>query len=137
MKRYLVLVTCVTLTVSTPGLAPAKSAAKDASESGGMLVNFLESSLSGDNRKVSVTGLEGAFSSRATIREIRVSDDQGVWLTIRNAVLDWNRLALVRGRFSVNALTADEIIVARKPIPSATAVDLPSPEATPFSLPSL
>lgn len=137
VKRYLVLVTCVTLTVSTPGLAPAKSAAKDASESGGILVNFLESSLSGDNRKVAVTGLEGAFSSRATIKEIRVSDDEGVWLTIRNAVLDWNRLALVRGRFSVNALTADEIIVARKPIAGPTETELPSPEATPFSLPDL
>ncbi|GHG93579.1 translocation/assembly module TamB domain-containing protein [Pseudodonghicola xiamenensis] len=137
MKRYLVLVTCVTLTVSAPGLAPAKSAPKDASESGGMLVRFLENSLSGDNRKITVVGLDGALSSRATIKELKVSDDDGVWLTIHNAVLDWNRLALVRGRFSVNALTADEIIIARKPIPSPSAVDLPSPEATPFSLPDL
>ena len=30
---------------------------------------------------------------------ITVADDEGVWLTIKGAELDWNRLALLRGRF--------------------------------------
>lgn len=106
-------------------------------ESGGFLVDFLEDTLSGDNLYLKVTGLEGALSSRATIKEITVSDDDGVWLTVSDAVLDWNRLALVRGRFSVNALTAGEINVARKPTPVAKDVDIPSPETEPFSLPEL
>ena len=136
MKRHLAFVTIVTLSISVPAFAPAQEDGKDASESGGLLVGFLEDTLSDDSRQIKVTGLEGTFSSRATIQEIQVSDADGVWLTVRGAVLDWNRLALVRGRFSVNALTAEEIIVARAPLPS-TATDLPSPEATPFSLPDL
>jgi translocation and assembly module TamB len=104
-------------------------------ESGGMLVDFLQDTLSGDSRYIKVSGLEGALSSQATIRQITVSDDEGVWLTINGAVLDWNRLALLKGRFSVNALSAKEIIVARPPAPVETEVALPSPEAQPFQLP--
>lgn len=123
----LVLVTCLS--------GPVRAA--DDGEPGGLLVNFLEDTLSGDNRRVKVTGLEGALSSRATIERLTVSDEDGVWLTIVGAELDWNRLALVRGRFSVNALTADQIIVARRPKPDKTAEPLPSPEAQPFQLPEL
>lgn len=113
-----------------------QDATKIEDEDGGFLVSFLENTLSGDNQTIKVNGLEGAFSSRATIREIIVSDDEGVWLTVTGAVLDWNRLALVRGRFSVNELTADSIVVARTPVPTET-VDLPTPETTPFALPDL
>ena len=106
-------------------------------ESGGLLVGFLEDNLSGENRYIKVTGLDGALSSRATIRTLTVSDDDGVWMTINNAELDWNRLALLKGRFSVNALAADEIILARPPAPVEADPTLPSPEAQPFQLPDI
>lgn len=106
-------------------------------EPGGLLVDFLQDTLSGDSRYIKVTGLDGALSSQATIKQITVADDEGVWLTINDAVLDWNRLALLKGRFSVNALSAKEIIVARPPVPVETGVALPSPEAQPFQLPDL
>ncbi|TMV08071.1 translocation/assembly module TamB [Ruegeria sediminis] len=102
-----------------------------------MLVDFLQNTLSGDGRTVSVRGLSGALSARATIEQIAVSDDEGVWLTIDNAVLDWNRLALIRGRFSVNALTAEEINIERAPGPTTTEEPLPTAEAKPFQLPEL
>ncbi len=104
---------------------------------GSMLENFLQDTLSGDDQNVRVKGLQGALSSRATIEEITVADDEGVWLTIKDAVLDWNRLALIRGRFSVNALTAQEIDIARAP--GATTKDTPAPsaETKPFQLPEL
>ncbi len=118
-------------------LTPPVWAQDDEEESGGMLVDFLEDNLSGENRLIKVTGLEGALSSRATITQLTVSDDDGVWLTINNAVLDWNRLAILKGNFSVNALSADEIILARPPTPVETDTPLPSPEAQPFQLPEL
>lgn len=121
-------------TLSATGL-PAQ--AQTTEESGGFLVEFLEDSLSGENRQISVIGLEGALSSSATIEQISISDDEGVWLTIDNAVLDWNRLALIQGRFSVNALTADAIKLVRAPNPTPQDPELPSPEATPFQLPDL
>lgn len=114
-----------------------RAADEDAEEAGGFLVDLLQNTLSGDSRYIRVTGLEGALSSQARIASITVSDDDGVWLTINNAQLDWNRLALLRGRFSVNRLSAEEIIVDRRPNPVEPPADLPAPEAAPFQLPEL
>ncbi|WP_254446442.1 translocation/assembly module TamB domain-containing protein [Ruegeria sp. HKCCD8929] len=116
------------------GAFPAGVQAQD---SGGLLVDFLESNLSGDNRNIKVRGLSGALSSQATIEQITVADDEGIWLTINNAELDWNRLGLLRGRFSVNALTAEEILIDRPPGVTTTDEPLPTPEAQPFQLPEL
>ncbi|WP_281996055.1 translocation/assembly module TamB domain-containing protein [Ruegeria faecimaris] len=106
-------------------------------EGGSMLEQFLQDTLSGDDQNVTVKGLQGALSARATIAEITVSDDEGVWLTIKDAELDWNRLALIRGRFSVNALTAQEIDVARAPGTTTKDAPPPSAETQTFQLPEL
>ena len=137
MKRFAAyaLALMLALILTAPVRAQDQSDADD--KAGGLLVNFLQDTLSDENRKVRVSGLEGTFSSRATIEKLTVSDDQGVWLTMTGAVLDWNRLALVRGRFSVNTLGADEIIIARLPGKTTTDTELPTPEATPFQVPDL
>ncbi|WP_254428699.1 MULTISPECIES: translocation/assembly module TamB domain-containing protein [unclassified Ruegeria] len=131
IRRYSYPVLTATLILTAPPVV--------AQEDGGgsMLENFLQDTLSGDNQNVTVTGLQGALSARATIEEITVADDEGVWLTIKDAQLDWNRLALIRGRFSVNSLTAQEIDIARAP--GATTTDEPAAtvETQPFQLPEL
>ncbi|MDA7419534.1 translocation/assembly module TamB domain-containing protein [Tritonibacter multivorans] len=104
---------------------------------GSFLERFLEDSLSSDNQQVRVTGLRGALSSRATIEELAFLDQDGTWLTLKDAVLDWNRTALLRGRFVVNALSAARIDVLRSPGQPAGVQELPSPETKPFSLPEL
>jgi translocation and assembly module TamB len=122
----------------TASLTPLAAIAQDDSkDSGGMLVDFLEDTLSGDSRYITVSGLEGAFSSQATIERLTVADEVGIWLTIEGAELDWNRLALLRGRFSVNQLTAERIAVVRAPDPVPQDPELPAPEVTPFALPEL
>lgn len=118
--------------VSVGLAAPVK-----AQNSGGFIVDFLEDSLSGDNRYVTVTGLEGALSSRATLERLTVADDKGVWLTVSGAVLDWNRSDLLRGNLVINALTAESITVSRPPGTTTAEADLPKPEAQPFALPEL
>lgn len=130
-NRILIASTCVTLAVAPPGWA------QEDEESGGMLVDFLEDTLSGEGRQIKVRGVEGALSAKATIEQIVVSDDDGPWLTINDAVLDWNRLALIRGRFSVNELTAREIRVERTPAPTTQAEPLPDAGTQPFQLPEL
>ncbi|SDW73478.1 autotransporter secretion inner membrane protein TamB [Ruegeria halocynthiae] len=114
---------------------PVVTAAQD--EGGSMIEQFLQDTLSGDDQNVRVVGLQGALSSRATIQEITVADDEGVWLTIKDAELDWNRLALLRGRFSVNTLSAQEIDIARAP--GTTTKDTPpaAAETQAFQLPEL
>ena len=127
---YPLAIAALSLTLSGP-------VAAQETDGGGMLSDFLQNTLSGDNRNVRVVGLQGALSARATIEEITVADDDGVWLTIRNAELDWNRLALIRGRFSVNALTAQEIDIARAPGKTTTDEPTATVEAQPFQLPEL
>jgi translocation and assembly module TamB len=102
----------------------------------GMFTRFLEDNLSGAGRTVRIEGFEGALSSVARIGLLTIADDAGVWLSLRGVELDWNRLALFRGRLEVNRLVAAEIDVARAPVTEAGR-DLPSPEATPFALPEL
>lgn len=99
------------------------------------LTAFLEDNLSDIGRKVTITGFAGALTSQATIETMTIADSQGVWLTVNGVVLDWNRSLLFSGEISVNAFTADEIILARAPEFEASA--LPSPEASGFSLPEL
>jgi translocation and assembly module TamB len=101
----------------------------------GFLTRQLENSLSGAGREVNIVGFAGALSSEATIAEMTIADTEGVWLTLRDVVMTWNRLALVRGAVDVRQLRAAEMVVARAPIGEPNTG--PSPEAQPFSLPEL
>ena len=98
------------------------------------LTAFLEDGLSGAGRKVVVTGFAGALSSQATVQELTIADDQGIWLTLRDVTLDWSRTDLFSGQVTVNQLTAGEIILDRLPAVDTAA---PSAEAGSFALPEL
>lgn len=100
----------------------------------GTIVAFLEDNLSSAGRQVTLRGFQGALSSRATATQLTIADEQGIWLTLNDIVLDWSRSALLTGRVSVTELTAAEIIVARAPLSDSTA---PAPEASGFALPDL
>ncbi|MEQ9692732.1 translocation/assembly module TamB domain-containing protein [Shimia sp. SDUM112013] len=63
-----------------------------------------------------------------------ISDADGVWLTLEDAVLDWNRASILRGDIQVNELRASKILLPRLP---KTEPAPTSPEATPFALPEL
>jgi translocation and assembly module TamB len=100
----------------------------------GYLTAFLEDNLSGLGREVVITGFAGALSSRAQIEEMTIADGAGIWLTLRDVTLDWNRAALFSGKVAVNTLSAGEIIVARLPQNADAA---PKAEASSFALPEL
>lgn len=114
---------------------------EDTGEDAGFLERQIQNVLGGEGRTVRVSGLSGLLSSQASIDLIEVSDDDGIWLTIRDIVLDWRRLALLRGRLEVDALTVGAVDVARKPLPTpASAPALTADQdAEPkgFSLPEL
>ena len=103
----------------------------------GFLTRTLQDLLSDAGRDVRIRGFQGALSSRARMDELTIADDEGVWLVLRDVVLDWNRAALLDRRVDVNELSAQEIHLLRPPV----ADDGPSlPSATarePFSLPEL
>lgn len=102
----------------------------------GLLARTLQGFLSDAGREVRITGFEGALSSRATIRELSISDAEGVWLILEGVALDWRRAALLDRRVEVNELSAREIRVLR--LPGTDDTGLPSPAARPeFRLPEL
>ena len=115
---------------------PFGASAQDASEEEdkGFLTNWLEENLSGGGREVTIEGFQGALSSEATIDKLTIADDEGIWITVEDAVLDWNRSALLRGNLQVTQLSAGSIVLVRPPQTEAAA---PSPEATEFELPDL
>ncbi|MGR3711966.1 MAG: translocation/assembly module TamB domain-containing protein [Shimia sp.] len=127
------LLALMPLTALAQSDAPQPEASE---EDKGMLAGFIESSLSGAGRTVEVIGLRGAISSEASLQELRISDDEGLWLSLTDVSLNWNRLAVLRGDFEVNHLRAEKIVLARLPktTPDPSA---PKAQATPFSLPEL
>nr|WP_110749814.1 translocation/assembly module TamB domain-containing protein [Phyllobacterium leguminum] len=94
----------------------------------------MENQLSTPNRRITISGIQGALSSEATIGSITVADREGVWLSVTNARIVWSRAALLTGRLSIQTLAADRIDFTRKPLPDES---LPAPETSGFSLPEL
>ena len=107
---------------------------QEADEEKSYFLSFVEEKLSGPNRKITISGIEGVLSSEAKVGSITVADREGVWLRINDAQLVWSRLALLRGRLSIDTLTAKNVDFIRTPLPDES---LPSPEAGGFSLPEL
>lgn len=110
------------------------SADTDADQ-GSALERLIEDQLSGAGRQVNVVGFQGALSGAATLDSLTIADDDGIWLSITDAELDWSRAALLRGRIDVAKLAAAEIVLTR--IPASDTTEAPTPEATGFQLPDL
>lgn len=109
-------------------------------DGGGMIQRFLQDKLSTGGREVKIRGFEGLLSGAARLEELTIADADGVWLTLRDAELNWSRAALLRGNLSVETLAAGELIVERLPTPdpdAPTPAKAPKAEASGFSLPEL
>ena len=104
-------------------------------EGKGFLVSKIQGLLSGAGREVDITGFQGALSSAASFDRMTISDAEGVWLTMEDVVLNWNRAALLRGRLEVEELSAARIDIPR--LPKAEDSKLPEAEAKPFTIPKL
>lgn len=100
----------------------------------GFLTRTIQDALSGAGRTVSIDGFTGALSSTASFDRMTIADADGVWLTLENVQLDWNRSALLRGRLEVENLSAERLDIPRLAMAEET---LPDAEAAPFSLPDL
>ena len=101
---------------------------------GGILVQLLERSLSAEGRQISIEGMTGSLTGAVSIEQMTVADDDGVWLTLQDIILDWNSDALLRGRIEVTTLTATNIRMARRPHAGSSPW---SPAASEFRLPDL
>lgn len=99
------------------------------------LTQFVQDRLSTPERQINLSNIDGILGSDVAIREITISDQQGVWLRVNNAKLTWSQAALFFGRLEVQSLKADSIDYLRNAIPAEGTVDLPSAEAGGFQVP--
>ncbi len=137
MKRTALLAGCLALGVLA---ADAQQPGGDdaATDDNGFILNLIQNQLSAPGRQIRLSGVTGALSSSARIGEITISDDQGVWLRIEEAQIDWSRAALLLGRVNVEALSAQRIDFVRRGVPpEPEGPRLPSAEVQPFTLPEL
>ena len=110
---------------------PCSAAAQQSDKD--FLTGFLEENLSSAGRIVTISGFSGALSTKATMTEMTIADDQGIWLTVRDVTLDWNRSSLLSGQIVINEFSAGDIVLDRMPVTE----DGPALEAGSFALPDL
>ncbi len=96
-------------------LAGPPGRAQTPAEDQGLLAGFLSRLLSTPTSRVSIGAVDGALSSDATIRNVAVADDAGVYLTIDRIRIDWRRTALLQRRIEVERLEIGRIVLARRP----------------------
>ncbi|WP_246734876.1 translocation/assembly module TamB domain-containing protein [Chelativorans sp. ZYF759] len=114
---------------------PALAQDETPEEERSLFLGFVEDQLSGPNRDIRISNIQGVLSSNATIGLITVADNEGVWLRIVNASIVWSRSALLlQRRLEIETLSAELIEVIRQPVADET---LPTPEATGFAVPEL
>ena len=87
---------------------------------------LLSRALSTPASRVSIGAVDGALSSDAVIRDVAVSDRDGVWLRLDRARIVWRHLALLAGRLEVDSLEVGRLEMLRRPLPGPTP-----PEAKP------
>ncbi|HTJ58901.1 MAG TPA: translocation/assembly module TamB domain-containing protein [Devosiaceae bacterium] len=134
MRRLVTILAALAVLLALPLIALAQSSGD---EQKSVFLKFVQDRLSTPDRQISISNIDGALSSDATIREITVSDKQGPYLKLENIELNWNQAAIFIGRLEVNSLTAQSIEYLRNPIATPSGPSLPAPEATGISVPQL
>ncbi|MDB5643746.1 MAG: hypothetical protein JWN07_3063 [Hyphomicrobiales bacterium] len=89
-----------------------------AQEDQSYLASLISRALSTPATQVKIGAVEGALSSDATVRDIVISDRDGVWLRLDRARLVWRRLALLRQRLEIDSLEIGHLEILRRPIPA-------------------
>jgi translocation and assembly module TamB len=98
-------------------------ATRAADEEKGVLASLISRALSTPATRVSIGAIEGALSSDATIRNLEISDRDGVWLRLDRARIQWRRLALLSRRLEIDRLEVGTLDIARRPVPAETPVE--------------
>ncbi|MGY4477170.1 translocation/assembly module TamB domain-containing protein [Bradyrhizobium sp. USDA 3364] len=97
------------------------------------LASLVSRTLSTPATQVHIGAVDGVLSSDATVRDVSITDKDGVWLTLDKARLVWRRSALLLGRLEIDRLEIGTLGIKRKPLPS----DQPAAESDQPILPDL
>ncbi|MBO6674821.1 MAG: translocation/assembly module TamB domain-containing protein [Rhizobiales bacterium] len=133
-RRLSLFAVLAVLALSAAFLALPVRGQNDEAQERSRFLTFVEEQLSAPGREIRITGIDGALSSNASIAEITIADEEGVWLRLTDAQIVWDRSALFRARLDIESLSAETIDWPRMPLPQDRP---PSPEATALELPDL
>src|SRR5688572_11720988 len=89
--------------------------------------------LSGPGRTVTIGRVSSSWTLDVTIHDLAIADDEGVWLNVDQAKLDWAAGALFRREFRISGLDVNHMTLERLPASQPE----PPPSDEPFSLPQL
>lgn len=65
---------------------------------------------------VTIEGLDGDLPNHLRARSVDIADSKGVWLRIEGLALDWNALAAIGDRYSIQTAAATRIVALRRPV---------------------
>ena len=99
------------------------------------LADALEGLLSGPGAEATIGEIGRGLPARLSVGNVVMRDEEGGWLTVDRASLDWKPWSLLRGRLHVNDISADGIDIVR--LPPAEDEPEPPPDGEPVELPSL
>jgi translocation and assembly module TamB len=99
----------------------------------GWVTRQIQGLLSGPGRTVTIGRVSSSWSLDVTIYDLAIADDDGVWLNVDQAKLDWAAGALFRREFRISGLDVNHMTLERLPASQPE----PPPSDEPFSLPQL
>ncbi|TIO78172.1 MAG: translocation/assembly module TamB [Mesorhizobium sp.] len=79
------------------------------------LAGLISKMASTEDRKVTVSGIEGIWSGALRLDHVVLEDRGGPWLVARKVALDWSPTALLSRNFNADRIGAERIELARLP----------------------
>lgn len=95
------------------------------------LAGIISRLASNDDRKITVSGIDGIWSGALSVDHVVLEDREGAWLVARKVAVDWSPLALLSKNFSADRIAAERIELARLPVTSTQ----PAPSGGTTTLP--
>ena len=81
----------------------------------GWVTRQIQGLLSGPGRTVTIGRVSSSWSLDVTIYDLAIADDDGVWLNVDQAKLDWAAGALFRREVRISSLDVDRMALERLP----------------------
>ncbi|MDX8438648.1 translocation/assembly module TamB domain-containing protein [Mesorhizobium australafricanum] len=81
------------------------------------LASLISKMASNEDRKVTVSGIQGIWSGALRLDHVVLEDRAGPWMVVRKVALDWSPMALLSWNFNADRFAAERIELARLPQP--------------------
>lgn len=85
------------------------------------VLKFALAEINKGETQIAIGDITGEWPRRLVVNGLTLGDAQGVWLSLKEARLEWSPFALLKGELHILRFDAEDIAVARAPESSAAA----------------